>query len=171
MDSMQIFGNSGRWILRGSTLGDKIRAEIDNRIGEIAKVNALIENFGKRHRLPDTIIAHLELACDELLTNVISYGFLDGKSHKIIIKIALEADTLVAEIIDDGIAFNPLTRPMPDIDLTTEEREIGGLGIHFVRRVMDHVDYRRSEEQNHLRMIKKVPATPAKGSKPWHTAS
>jgi anti-sigma regulatory factor (Ser/Thr protein kinase) len=140
----------------GATLGEWIAAEIDNDITETACVTSLVESFGERHALPDTIIFHMKLALDELLTNIISYGFLDGGRHKIIASIGIEGDKLEAEIIDDGIAFNPLARSAPDIGLATEERGVGGLGIHFIRSVMDRVDYHRSDGRNHLKLVKKL---------------
>jgi anti-sigma regulatory factor (Ser/Thr protein kinase) len=143
-------------------LGERVTAEIDNDIAEIAHVTSLIESFGEKHRLPETTVFHMKLAVDELLTNIISYGFLDGGRHKIIASIGIEGDRLEAEIIDDGIEFDPLARPAPDISLAADERDIGGLGIHLIRSVMDRVDYHRSGGRNHLKLVKKVPAEPAK---------
>jgi anti-sigma regulatory factor (Ser/Thr protein kinase) len=51
-------------------------------------------------------------------------------------------------MVDDGIPFNPLGVETPDTDLPLEEREIGGLGIHLVRRMMDKVSYRRRIDKN-----------------------
>jgi serine/threonine-protein kinase RsbW len=144
----------------GATLGDRITAEIDNNVAEIAYVTSLIESFGERHRLPETVVFHMKLAIDELLTNIISYGFLDGGCHKIIASIRIEGDSLETEIIDDGIAFDPLARPAPDISRALEERGIGGLGIHFIRTVMDGVDYHRSDGRNHLKLVKKFRPNP-----------
>ena len=98
-------------------MGERTSVEIDNDIAEIARVTSLIENFGERHQLPETAVFHMKLAFDEMLTNIISYGFLDGGRHKIILSIGIEGDRLEAEIIDDGIAFDPLARPAPDISL------------------------------------------------------
>ena len=142
-------------------MGERLVAEIDNDIAEIARLTSLIERFGEENRLPETIVFHITLAFDELLTNIISYGFPDGGRHKIIASIELEGNALTAEIIDDGIAFDPLARTAPDLAQSLEEREIGGLGIHFIRTLMDTVDYHRSDGRNYLRMIKKMPAAPA----------
>jgi anti-sigma regulatory factor (Ser/Thr protein kinase) len=143
-------------------LGDKRSAEIDNDVTEIARVTALVETFSKCHNIPEAVMFHVTLALDELLTNIISYGFSDGSRHKITASISIDGDVLEAETVDDGIAFDPLARPSPKLDLSVEEREIGGLGIHFIRRVMDHVDYRRIDGRNHLRMLKKLPPDPRK---------
>jgi serine/threonine-protein kinase RsbW len=143
-------------------LAEHIYAEIDNDIAEIERVTALIETFGARHKLPEAIVFHIKLAFDEVLTNIISYGFVDGGRHKITASIGLDGDRLEAEIIDDGVAFDPLSKPSPDLGLSAEERDIGGLGIHFIRSVMDRVDYHRSDGRNHFKMVKNVPGEPAK---------
>lgn len=146
---------------QGAILAEKFVVEIGNDIAEIARVTALIERFSERYKLPQALAFHLQLAFDELLTNIISYGFLDGGRHKIAASLRFEGGAITAEIVDDGIAFDPLAQPMPNLDQTLEEREIGGLGIHFIRNVMDIVDYRRSDGLNHLTMVKKVPADTA----------
>lgn len=147
---------------RGSTLGERISAEIDNDLSEIAFVTALIERFGKLHRLPETTVFYMVLAFDELLTNIISHGFLDGARHKICASLELNGDLFEGEIVDDGIAFDPLAGLVPDTSLSIEQREVGGLGIHFVRSVMDRLDYHRAEGRNHVKMVKRVPAEPAR---------
>ncbi|MHB8883835.1 MAG: ATP-binding protein [Methylovirgula sp.] len=144
-------------------MGNRISVEIDNDIAEIARVCSLIDSFAQQHRLPEAIVFHMKLAIDELLTNIISYGFQDGGRHKISVSMSLETDDnegnrLAAEIIDDGVAFDPLSRATPDLSQSVADREIGGLGIHFIRSVMDQVKYHRFEGRNHFQMIKKVPA-------------
>lgn len=148
-------------------MGERLFVEIDNDIAEIARLSSLIDGFAERHRLPEAVVFHLKLAFDELLTNIISYGFHDGRRHKISASMTFETDMadgdrLAAEIIDDGIAFDPLSCAAPDLDQPLEDRAIGGLGIHFIRSVMDDVAYHRSQGRNHFKMIKKVPAKPAK---------
>jgi anti-sigma regulatory factor (Ser/Thr protein kinase) len=142
-------------------LGDQLLAEIDNDVAEIAGLTARMEAFGEKHHLPPSAIFHMTLAFDEFLTNIIFYGFSDGERHTITVRIELDGDALEAEIIDDGIAFNPLARPAPDTTKSVEDRDVGGLGIHFIRTVMDKVEYFRVDGRNHLRMVKKVPAAPA----------
>ncbi|MDR2780507.1 MAG: ATP-binding protein, partial [Synergistaceae bacterium] len=60
------------------------------------------------------------------------------------------------EFVDGGVPFDPLTREDPDITLGAEERELGGLGLFMVKRLMDVVEYRREGEKNVLRMSKRV---------------
>lgn len=142
---------------QGLLLGERIFAEIDNDVAEIARVNALVDSFGECHKLPERIVFHIKFALDELLTNVIFYGFPDAGRHRIAVWLGIEGDAFEAEIVDDGIAFNPLDKPTPDLSQSAEDREIGGLGIHFIRTVMDQVHYHRTDGRNHFKMIKKVP--------------
>lgn len=143
-------------------MGERIFVEIDNDIAEIARITALIDSLGERQRFPETIVFHIKFALDELLTNIISYGFPDAGKHKIAVRLEFDGNAFEAEVIDDGIAFNPLEKATPDISQTVEERQVGGLGVHFIRTVMDEVAYLRSGEQNHITMIKKVPSEAAR---------
>lgn len=64
---------------------------------------------------------------------------------------------MTAEVVDDAPAFDPLAREEPDIDAELDEREVGGLGIHLLRRMMDEVTYARVDGHNRLRFAKRLP--------------
>lgn len=115
---------------------------------------AAIERFGKEHGLATEIIDGVNIALDELVANVVRHAHDDGEIHRIDIAVRIEDDHLLVEIADDGRPFNPLDRPPPDIEAPLEERPVGGLGIHFVRTLMDEVGYRRDAGRNILHMIK-----------------
>ena len=88
--------------------------------------------------------------------NVISYGG-DG-THKLNISMHLsQQDDLVSmEISDDGIPYDPLTAPPPDLESELDDRPIGGLGVFLVRELMDSVEYRHEYGRNHLAVKKKL---------------
>lgn len=98
----------------------------------------------------------MRLVLDELLTNVISYGYSDRDEHLIEVDLTLEDGVLRVRIEDDGAPFNPLHAPAPDTHCPTEDRHIGGLGIHLVTSLMDHVAYERAAEKNRLIMEKRI---------------
>lgn len=98
----------------------------------------------------------VRLACEEIIVNIIHYAYADAADGYIGIDISSSGEELRIEIRDGGIAFNPLEKEPPDISLTAEEREIGGLGIFLVRRMMDKVCYTRKEGENRLLMIKRI---------------
>ena len=128
----------------------RIETTIKNSIEEIARVVALIEELASVQNLPASTIWPLNVALDEVLSNIISYGHEDGREHEILVRVSLEQGLMVAEVEDDGRAFDPLAAPAPDIDLPLEERGVGGLGIHIVRNLMDEVTYDRIAGRNRL---------------------
>ena len=101
-------------------------------------------------------INQIQLAAEEVLANVINYAYPD-KSGEVEINLTPEpSKQLEIEISDSGIAFNPLDLPEPDISAPMEKRQIGGLGVYLLRKLMDEVRYKREGERNILTFIKKV---------------
>ena len=75
-------------------------------------------------------------------------------SMKLTFRCISDENSLTIEIVDDGRPFDPLTdAPKPDVNAELEDRNIGGLGIHLVRKMMDDVRYRREEGKNHLTLV------------------
>lgn len=131
-----------------------IRIEADVR--EIERLNRLVRQFGELHDVPSRTLYAVNLALDELVTNVVLYGFTDPAGQVVLVKIATAANELVASVHDNGKPFNPLEVKPPDLNAPLEEREIGGLGVHLVRSLMDQVSYARENDQNVLTVRKKI---------------
>jgi anti-sigma regulatory factor (Ser/Thr protein kinase) len=129
-----------------------------NRLSEIGKAAQLIEAFGLAQGLSSEVVFELNLALDEVVTNIISYAYDDEAEHQIGIRVTLESDGVSVRVEDDGRAFNPLDAPQPDLGLGLDERPIGGLGVHIVRSVMDGLEYRREDDRNILIMRKRTGA-------------
>ena len=92
---------------------------------------------------------HIRLACEEMIVNIISYAYPDNAGDiRISIDKTDEPPGISIYIMDSGIAFNPLDKEDPDISAPVTERQIGGLGIFLVKKVMDTVDYRREDNSN-----------------------
>lgn len=125
---------------------------------EIARISEAVDLFFETHGLPDKERLQLTLALDELATNAISYGYPDGCSEPgaVRVRLSLDAGMVTAMLEDHGIPFNPLETPEPDTTLGIEERSIGGLGVHFVRALMDEVTYERDGTMNRLTLRKRV---------------
>ena len=96
----------------------------------------------------------IELALEEMLVNIISYAFTDeAHTHEIELLADVSDDRrFVITIIDDGKPYDPLATPEPDLDVDIEHREIGGLGVMLVRRLMDDVTYSRENNRNILKL-------------------
>lgn len=130
--------------------------KIRNDVSEIASLRDKVGNFCKNGNMSAKTVNNVKLAIDEILTNVISYAFKDCAAHEITVRAGLDSSFLHIEIEDDGWQFNPLNLPEPDIESPLEERQIGGLGVYLVRRIMDGVEYRRENEKNILIMKKNI---------------
>ncbi|MCK5521403.1 MAG: SpoIIE family protein phosphatase, partial [Candidatus Marinimicrobia bacterium] len=122
--------------------------EVTNDLPELQILTDKLEIFIADNHIDPSFNSHLNLVFDELLNNIISYGYNDSEIHIIIIKVELLKDRLKITISDDGTPFNPFTEKKPDTNLGMDERDIGGLGIHLVRSVMDKMDYKRQIDKN-----------------------
>jgi serine/threonine-protein kinase RsbW len=108
-----------------------------------------VESWLDRAGVPAAQIGPLMIAFDEILSNIAKYG-----GGTIDLAITIAGGRFSATIADDGPPFDPLARPAPDVDLDIDEREIGGLGIHLVREMMDAVTYSYENGQNRLTFSK-----------------
>lgn len=113
----------------------------------VAKLNEAFAGFADAHAVPAAVRRSINVALDELLTNTILYG-LAGDLGEVTVDAELHADRLEVTLSDNGRPFDPFTRSAPDTTLSVEDRPIGGLGIHLVRRLVDHVRYERRSDRN-----------------------
>ena len=128
---------------------------LDNRLEEIARVIEAFDHFAAERGLENPTRRRVDMALDEVLNNVISYGFEDAEEvQTITVRGEVGPDQVTITIIDGGRPFNPFEREQPATELGIEEREIGGLGIHLVRNVMDSVSYRRYDDKNEVVLVK-----------------
>ena len=127
---------------------------IENRIEELRRLAALVEEFGAGENWPPDLVFQVNLVLEEVAINIINYGH-DGGLHEIEIALTSELDALTIEVIDDGRAFDPTKdATVPDVTLPMEERSVGGLGVYLVRTMMDEMRYRREGGRNHLTLVK-----------------
>ena len=96
------------------------------------------------------------VALDEVLSNTVRSGFSEDRSGHIDVRFEIEGGILDILVVDDGRAFDPLSRAEPDTKATLETRPVGGLGIHLVRQLMDSVEYERRDGENRLRLRKRI---------------
>lgn len=118
------------------------------------QVDAMVAGAG----LPPELAYRLNLALEEIITNIIMHGSVDGKEPVAIeVTVTRSANQLQVEIADSGRAFDPQSAPVPDTGTAMQDRPIGGLGIHLVRSLMDGVAYQRDGERNRLTLTKTLP--------------
>jgi len=140
----------------GQSIRHRAQFAIEAESGEIERVNARLDDFAKEYGVQNGIIQKLKISIDELVTNIISYGFDDGNDHSIEISFEYSGKQLAVEIIDDGVPFNPLDAARPDTTLSIEDREIGGLGTLLVSELVDTVAYQRRNNTNVVRLTMNI---------------
>jgi serine/threonine-protein kinase RsbW len=115
-----------------------------------------VEAFGQQHGIPLRALHDVQLAIEEHLTNIQSYAYDAPGNHVIIVRLRLERDALRVEVEDDGCPFNPMQHSGPDLSLPLDQRPVGGLGIHMMRKLMDSLEYQRKPNRNVLVMRKRT---------------
>ena len=95
------------------------------------------------------------VAIEEVFVNIAHYAYCDGVGD-MELGIGLEDRTITFRMTDSGVPFDPLKKPDPDITLSADEREIGGLGIFIAKQTMDSVTYAYENGKNILTMIKTI---------------
>jgi serine/threonine-protein kinase RsbW len=126
---------------------------IANDMAEIERVTDLVEGFGAGHELSNKVIVALNVSLDEVLNNIISYAYDDTARHDILVRLAIGGGGVEVIVEDDGKPFDPLAVATPR---PRSDTEVGGVGLHFVRSLMDQLEYSRRAGVNRLRLIKKL---------------
>lgn len=121
---------------------------VQNRYSEIATVTGALDCFATAQSLPENVTWRFHLALEELLRNVIAHAYPDSGEHEIDVTIEYDGVNVTAVISDDGVPFNPLNAKPPNLEDALEDREIGGLGIHLARNIVDSLCYAWQDGKN-----------------------
>ncbi len=101
-----------------------------------------MENYISQFQVTDKTIVKLNIALDEIYSNICNYSKAEHvKVGCRVISKSYQGRKVVLQFQDDGIPYNPLEKPDPDLDELLEERPVGGLGIYLVKQQMDNVEY------------------------------
>ena len=123
-----------------------------NDMQELTHVLQVVNVFLEPRALPSKLVYAVNLILEEILMNIIKYGYDDGESHEIEVQIEVEQEEVAFTVIDDGREFNPLTIPPPDHSKSAMDRLEEGLGLQFVRHMRNAIEYRREEDKNILKI-------------------
>ena len=128
----------------------KINFILRDELDELERVSGDLDSFLERNGVPGDTVFHVHFVIEEMVSNVIKYAFSDSATHEISLEISAGDEGLDIIIEDDGIEFDPLSVPEKKTDLPLHEREIGGLGIHLVRKMVKDMSYVRRGGRNRL---------------------
>ena len=130
--------------------------KITNQRNQIDTVRKLFDDYSKENKLTEKTSHDIQMALDELLTNIVSYGYEDTDEHWIDVHFNIDNGALRLEIVDDSKPYNILERDDPDLSLSMEDKPIGGLGVFLIKKLMSNVDYYTKDGKNHLVMTKEL---------------
>lgn len=128
---------------------------LSNNVSDLNVLVAKLEQFFEENNISG-ISMPMTLILEELYTNTITHGAPDGREVFIEVNLGIDKDELMITYKDNGISFNVLELPDPDLTVPIENREVGGLGVHYVKALTDSVEYEYVDKHNVLKMKKKL---------------
>ena len=132
---------------------------IHNRPRDVTIALNRVEEFCRVHGLATTTVLDVRLVTEEVLTNAVKYAYEGVGDQSVELRLSASSQSVRMEFRDEGAPFNPLDVPAPNPSNRTGEHEIGGLGIHLARSLVDDASYSREGNVNVLVLIKHVGST------------
>lgn len=132
------------------------RLDISSDMRNLARVADFVAAASQKGKLTQKQSDDVAMAVDEAVTNVMEHAYAGRKDGAISILLRVDEREFYVEIHDQGKIFNPNLVKSPDINSPLSERTIGGLGIFFMKKLMDEVEFSRDELGNVTRMSKKL---------------
>ncbi len=130
---------------------------IEAKVENIPVVTEFVDGQLEVHGCSMKAQMQIDIAIDELFGNIANYAYETGNGA-VTVRVELKENPLsvVITFIDNGVPYDPLKKEDPDVTLSAEEREIGGLGIYMVKKIMDGMDYEYRDGQNILKITKNI---------------
>ena len=123
--------------------------------GEIERINSELEKVGEAENWAMAFDYNIRLVVEELFMNIIMHG-AESENCEINLSFESNSEEVKITITDSGVAFNPLTdSKAPDLESDLSDREIGGLGVHLIRNLVDDINYARISGRNSISFSKR----------------
>ncbi|MBR5158369.1 MAG: SpoIIE family protein phosphatase [Bacteroidaceae bacterium] len=129
---------------------------LTNDLKRVPRLNSFIDEVCEANGFDMATTMQINLAIEEAVVNVMNYAYPEGTKGDITIETKANKSEMSFIISDTGKPFDPTAKAEVDITLSAEDRSIGGLGIHLIRQIMDHINYERVDGHNILTLIKKL---------------
>jgi len=134
---------------------EKQQLKVPAHIDYLGDLRDFVTKIGRKHKFSDKVVNAFKLAVDEASTNIIRHAYRDsGTQGLITLRAIVKKNSLTLSVIDQGVYFDPKRVKDPDLNRYIDIGKKGGLGIFIMRKLMDEIDYRKTEEGNELRITK-----------------
>ena len=129
----------------------RVEANVEN----LPKVLAFVDDQLEMAECPMKAKIQIDIAVEEIFVNIAHYAYAPGTGDALIrVRISEEPAKVLIDFEDSGIPYNPLEKADPDVTLNVQEREIGGLGIFMVKKIVDEIRYEYADGKNRLTLGK-----------------
>jgi anti-sigma regulatory factor (Ser/Thr protein kinase) len=133
---------------------------VEGRMENLATIADFVTKAAQASGLNEKAIFEVQMAVDEACTNVIEHGYREEDKAKIALCCECADGDFVVTIRDNARPFEPDAVPPPDITCCLDKRQDRGLGLFFMRKLMDEVRFHFHTEGNELHMAKKIHRCP-----------
>lgn len=131
----------------------RVEANVEN----LPKVLAFVDDQLEMAECPMKAKIQIDIAVEEIFVNIAHYAYAPGTGDALIrVGISEEPAAVQIDFEDSGIPYNPLEKADPDVTLDAQEREIGGLGIFMVKKIVDEIRYEYTDGKNRLTLGKSL---------------
>jgi serine/threonine-protein kinase RsbW len=141
---------------RDLAVAEYLRLHLTSSPEAVPALSSTFAAFAAEHGLSLGTRSAFNLALEEVVTNAITHGYRGEQGRPIDVEVAVRPGELVACVEDQAPPFDPLQAPEPDVSLPLEQRRPGGVGIHLVRKLMDRLEYTRTDGRNRLVITKRL---------------
>jgi serine/threonine-protein kinase RsbW len=134
-----------------------VKITVDSKLENLSVIGQFIEETMRQCQIDSPKNVHaFQLSVDEACTNVIEHAYAYNIAGQITVYCTLIGEKFTVTIEDNGAPFDPTTTPEPNVNLGLDERKAGGLGIYFMKKLMDEVKYNRVNNKNLLTLTKNI---------------
>ena len=130
---------------------------LEARVENLEQVLSFVDSYLEQMDCPMKTQMQIDVAVEELYVNIANYAYTPSVGSATIRVETLQNPPAVSiTFIDHGVPYDPLLKPDPDVTLSAEERQIGGLGIYMVKKSMDKMEYEYKDGKNILKIHKNL---------------
>lgn len=130
---------------------------VEATVESIAVITEFVDEQLAQYDCPMKAQAQIDIAIDELFSNIVHYAYHPGTGPATVrVEVLQEPLAVVITFIDQGVPYDPLAKEDPDVTLSAQDRQIGGLGIYIVKKNMNEITYEYKDGKNILKIRKEI---------------